>query len=233
MENEIRRELMEYLAGFVTENKLRKFDDVLASRTRHVTVVLEDIFQPHNASAVMRSCDLFGVQDVHVIENTNRFTVNPGVTVGATKWLNLHRHRQRGADNTTACLTSLKEQGFRIVATTPHRNDVQLPDLPIDKPFALIYGTEETGLSETALNLADEFVKIPQVGFTESFNISVSVALSLYDVMQRIWRSDLDWHLREEERRELRDAWVKKVLSRHQALAKRFFADRGIDPFPY
>ena len=226
MDEHLRQELIEYLSGFVTENKLNKFEEVLSFRTRHITVVLEDIFQPHNASAVMRSCDLFGVQDVHIIENSNRFTVNPGVTVGSSKWLNLNRYNKRGEDNTTACLNHLKEKGYRIVATTPHCDDVLLPDLSIEKPFALLYGTEETGLSDRAMELADEYMKIPQVGFTESFNISVSVALSLYDVAHRVWASGIDWQLSEEERIELRLRWLRKVVRRYQSLEDHFFATR-------
>ncbi|MCB2199256.1 RNA methyltransferase [bacterium] len=226
MDPKTRQELIDFLSGFVTDNKLAKFDEVLAYRTRYVTVALENIYQPHNASAVMRSCDLFGVQDVHIIENTNRFTVNPGVTVGSSKWLNLHRYNTRERDNTAPCLVGLKQQGYTIVATTPHQDDVLLPDLPIVKPIALVYGTEDTGLSDTALELADVYMKIPQVGFTESFNISVSVALSLYDIVQRVRDSDVEWQLSEEEKTELRLAWLKKVLKRFQNLEGQFFAAR-------
>lgn len=226
MDTKTRQELMDYLSGFITENKLAKFEEVLASRTRYVTVALENIFQPHNASAVMRSCDLFGVQDVHIIENSNRFTVNPGVTVGSSKWLNLHRYNNREQDNTAPCLLGLKEQGYTIVATTPHQDDVLLRDLPVDEPIALVYGTEETGLSETALELADVYMKIPQVGFTESFNISVSVALSLYDIVERVRASDVAWQLSEEEKTELRLAWMRKVVKRFRNLEDRFFENR-------
>jgi len=223
----LQQDLIRYLTGFITDNKRDKYEEVLALRTRYITVVLEDIFQPHNASAVMRSCDLFGVQDIHVIENTNRFTVNPGVTVGSSKWLSLNRYNQRDADNTTACLSQLRARGYRIVATTPHRQDCLLHDLPVDKPFALLFGTEETGLSETALNLADEFVRIPQVGFTESFNISVSVALTLYDTTQRLRQSGLPIGLSEEEKAEIRLAWLRKSIRRSKMLEERFFEERG------
>jgi len=226
LDSKLRGEVIEFLAEFITDNKKNKFDEVLNMRTRHVTVVLEDIYQPHNASATIRSCDIFGIQNLHVIENRNRYTLNPGVTVGSSKWVTLHRYNTRDQDNTVPCINALKEKGYRIVATTPHRDDVLLPDLPIDQPLALIYGTEDTGLTETALEMADEYVRIPQAGFTESFNISVSVALSLYDIMNRLWRSEINWRLGEEEKLDLKLEWMRKVLARHKGLEERFWADR-------
>lgn len=220
-------ELLEYLSGFITDHKLRRFEQVLAQRTRHATVVLEDIFQPHNASATIRSCDLFGVQDLHVIEMRNRYTVNPGVAVGASKWVNLIRYGKRGEDNTTRCFQDLKEKGYRIVATTPHRDDVLIDELDITSPYALVFGTEETGLSETALDLADEYVRIPQVGFTESFNISVSVALCLYETTRRLRASSVNWRLSDEEIFQLRLAWARKVVRNSAMLEKEYLAGRG------
>ncbi len=217
-----RRELIDYLEKYVTGNKLAKFNAVLPNRTRHVTVVLEDIYQPHNASAVVRSCDLFGVQEMHVIENRHRYTLSSGVSVGASKWITLHRWNQRGEDNTTRCLGEIRNRGYRIVATTPRTDGVPLPDLPVEKPLALVFGTEETGLSAKALELADEAVTIPMVGFTESFNVSVSAALCLYEVMHRLWRSEVDWKLTAIEQEELRLVWMEKVLKRFPQLVKNF-----------
>ncbi len=227
MDLQTQLDLMDYLAGFLTEHKLERFEEVISNRTRHVTVVLEDIFQPHNASAVTRSCDCFGIQDLHVIENRNRYTVNPGVTVGSSKWVTLNRYNKQDENNTIDSINSLKEKGYRIVATTPHRDDVMLPELPIDQPFALIFGTEETGLTETALEMSDEFMRIPQVGFTESYNISVSVSLCLYDIMSRVWKSDLDWHLSDAEKRDIKITWMRKVLARHKGLEDRFWEQRA------
>jgi tRNA (guanosine-2'-O-)-methyltransferase len=220
----LRKALIKHLEEFLTENKRQRFDEVLPNRTRHVTVVVEDIYQPHNASATMRSCDLFGIQDLHVIENHHRYSLNPGVSVGASKWVTLHRWNQRGEDNTMLCLDDLKSKGYRVVATTPHENDILLPDLPVDQPFALVFGTEQTGLSQRAIDLADDFVKIPMVGFTESFNISVSVALCLYDVMHRLWRSEIDWKIPPEEHDELRLTWLQKAINKSPALIRDFLA---------
>jgi tRNA (guanosine-2'-O-)-methyltransferase len=220
--------LIKYLTGFVTENKMSKFRAVLPHRTRHITLALEDIYQPHNASATVRSADLFGIQDLHVIENRNRYTLSPGVSVGASKWVTIRRYNKRGEDNTGACIDDLRERGYRIVATSPHRDEVLLHDLPIDKPLALLFGTEETGLSPTALEMADEFVKIPQVGFTESFNISVSVAVTLYDLTMRLRDSAIDWRLSEVEQQDLLLVWIQKTLARFPQLVKSFLAERSV-----
>lgn len=224
---ETRRQLIGYLGDFVTENKMEKFSRVLPTRTRHITIALEDIYQPHNASATVRTCDLFGIQDLHVIENRNHYTLSPGVSVGASKWVTLHRYNQRGEDNTSACIMGLKEAGYRIVATTPHHDEVLLHDLPVDRPLALLFGTEETGLSDRALEQAEEYVKIPQVGFTESFNISVSVALVLYELTQRLRASDVDWRLSEEEQEILLLTWMQKTLSRFPQLVHNFLEEHG------
>ncbi len=219
--------LTEYLSGFITENKGQRFDEVLAQRTRHIVVALEDIYQPHNASATVRSCDCFGIQELHVIENRNRYTINPSITLGSSKWVELHRWNTPEHDNTTSCLSGLKQRGYRLVATTPHTDNL-LPDLDIQEPVALLFGTEETGLTDTALELADERVRIPMYGFTESFNISVSVALTLHDVITRMHRSELDWGLSERDRQEIRYRWVKKVLKKKKSelLERTFFTKR-------
>lgn len=225
----LRRALANHLEQFITENKRQRFEEVVANRTRHVTVVVEDIYQPHNASAAVRTCDLFGVQDLHVIENKHRYSLNPGVSVGASKWVTLHRWNQRGEDNTKRCFDDLKAKGFRVVATMPNEHDILLPDLPIDKPLALVFGTEQTGLSPRAAELADDFVKIPMVGFTESFNISVSVALCLYDVMHRLWRSEIDWRIPTDEHDELRLEWLQKAIAKSPALIQDFLANHPAD----
>src|SRR5688572_25411329 len=125
------KELIAYLSGFVSENRKKKFEEVIRFRTRHITIALEDIYQPHNASAVLRSCDCFGIQDVHIIENRNAYTVNPDVALGSSKWLNLYKYNQQ-EENTLSCIRSLKDKGYRLVATTPH-TDTSITELSIEK----------------------------------------------------------------------------------------------------
>ena len=215
------QELIDYLAEFVTQNKQDKMDTVIANRTRHVSLVLEDIFQPHNASAIVRSTECFGVQDIHVVADRNKFAATEGIALGASQWLSIKQY-----DETEACFAQLKKQGYRIVATTPHTNACFLSELPLDGKLALVFGTELEGLSKQALEHADEFVKIPMVGFTESFNVSVSVALSLYDTTQRLRASSIDWKLSPQDELDVRLDWLRAIVRGAPQLEKRFFAQK-------
>lgn len=219
---ENKKELLEHLLGFVSENKINLFDKIIRNRTRYITVVLEDIYQSHNASAVLRTCDCFGVQDVHVIQNVNKFEINPDVALGSAKWLNVFKY-DGGEPNSTSMYNHLRSQGYRIVATTPHKNDCMLDELKLDSKTALVFGTELNGLSEEAIKNADEFVKIPMVGFTESFNISVSAAIILHHLTEKLRASDKNWRLTEEEMIEIKLAWVKNVVKSSELIQKRLF----------
>ena len=180
-----RKALLAHLGEFVTPHKKSLFDKILASRTRYLTVVLEDIFQPHNASAVVRSCDCFGIQDLHVIENTNTYVVNPDVTLGSSKWVDIHRYNAQ-EDNTLECLEQMRTAGYTLIATTPDPDANSIFNYELNSPSALLFGTELTGLSEKAFGMADEKVRIPMYGFTESYNLSVSVALCLQVYREKI-----------------------------------------------
>jgi tRNA (guanosine-2'-O-)-methyltransferase len=221
MHLQTKQQLLDFLTGFISENKKNKFEANILQRTKYLTLVLEDIFQPHNASAVLRTCDCFGVQDVHIIENSNKYQVNPDVALGSSKWLTLYKYNA-GENNTTACLQRLKADGYRIVATTPHKNDHTPEDLPLDQKIALVFGTELEGLTGEAIAMADDFVKIPMYGFTESLNISVSAALLIRSLTERIRNSDILWQLSEEESIDIRIAWAKNVVRKSDVLEKEF-----------
>jgi tRNA (guanosine-2'-O-)-methyltransferase len=221
MEEQNKERLLEYLLSFASKNKKELFNKLLPQRTRHITVILEDIFQPQNASAVLRTCDCFGIQDVHIIENQNEYQINPRVVHGASDWLNLYKYDQQ-QNNTIYCLDRLKERGYKIVATTPHTESVSLHDLSLDQPTALLFGTEKDGLSEIAMNAADDHMYIPMYGFTESFNISVSAAICLHHLTHRMRQSDIEWQLSKEEQLELNLHWVKNALKDPEGLEKRF-----------
>ena len=221
------KELITYLSQFISETRRAKFDTVLNYRTRHITVVLEDLYQPHNASAVLRSCDIFGIQDIHIIENKNAYTVNKDIALGAPKWLNLNKYRKE-ENNSLDCIKKLKEQGYRIVATTPHEKDCNLEDLSVDKPLALFFGTELTGISDTVREYADEYVKIPMYGFTESFNISVCAALCLHSLKEKLHRSEIDWHLNDIEKEELLLRWLRNSIQKVELIEKDYFLKKNI-----
>ena len=219
---DVKQRLLTFLMEFVSVNKSEKFYSHIENRTRHITIVLEDIFQPHNASAVLRSCDCFGIQDVHIIENQNKYEVNPDVALGSSKWLSLNKYNKQ-VNNTIACLESLKNEGYRIIATTPDNNDFTPDDLPLDPKFALVFGTEMKGLSPEALALTDEFIRIPMVGFTESLNISVSAAILLFTLTERLRKSKIKWQIAEQERNDILLSWAKHAIKKSSLLEKEFF----------
>jgi tRNA (guanosine-2'-O-)-methyltransferase len=223
----IKKRFLEYLESFITENKLNLFDKVIRERTRHITVVLEDIYQSQNASAVLRSCDCFGIQDVHIIENRYEYYVNPDVALGSTKWLNMIKYNS-GDENTLACFESLRKQGYRIVATTPHKDDIMLDELDLRRKTALVFGTELEGLSNVAINHADAWVKIPMYGFTESYNISVSAAISLHHLTGKLRRSDISWQLTDAERIETRLQWARSVVKHADKHERAFLEKEGL-----
>ena len=215
------KDLLKYLSGFITENRLKKFDDLIQHRTRHLTVVLEDIYQPHNAAAVLRSCDCFGIQDVHVIENQNKFEANPDVELGSAKWITMIKHNAK-EENTADCIASLKKNGYKIVVTSPHKNDCTIEELDITNKTALFFGTEMRGATPVAFEQADAFVKIPMVGFTESLNISVSAAVTLYTLVARLKKSATRWQLSEEEIMKIKLQWIKNSLPKAELLEREF-----------
>ena len=219
--------LTDYLGNFLTPERRAKIETVLAYRTRYITVALEDLHTSQNAGAVLRNCDNFGIQDVHIIEQTTSFKVNLNVTRGCQKWLTIYRYAQQQG-NTSSCVETLKSKGYCVVATTPpHTEATTLSDLPLDRPIALLFGNELDGLSATALARADQLLKIPMYGFSESFNISVSAALCLQSICDRIRVSAYPWQLTTNEQQLLRLEWYRNSCKKAQQLESIFWKERG------
>jgi len=211
---------IDFFKEFLTDQRWDVFNKVIDERTRYMSVVLEDIYQSQNASAVLRTCDCFGVQDVHVIENVNQFKINPDVVLGSTKWLNLYNYNSF-ENNTLSTIQTLKSNGYRIVATTPHNNDVELDNFDLEKgKFALFFGSELPGLSNIVMENADEFLKIPMYGFTESFNISVSAAIILHHLTFKLRKSLIEWKLSEIEKDEILYNWIKTSVKDSDKIEK-------------
>ena len=222
----MQKKLINYLSGFITPERLRLFEKILDNRTAYITVVLEDIFQPQNASAVLRTCDCFGIQHVHVIENRNKFKVDNDVALGASKWLTIHKY-SRKAENSLEAINFLKKEGYRIVATSPHHNDQLLPDFDLNKgKSALVFGSELPGISEIIMQEADEFLKIPMTGFTESFNISVSAAIILYKLTEILGNQEaIDWQLTMQEKDAIKLQWLRNSIKRSSLLEQHFLKE--------
>ncbi len=212
---------LNYLEDFVSEKRKATFYRVLEERTRHFTVVLEDIYQPHNSSAVIRSCDIFGVQDVHVIQNKYSSKVSRHVAKGSQKWLDIKKYN-KSATNTKDCLDALRNEGYQIIATTPHNESCVLHEFDITKKSAFVFGVEKEGVSEYTMNQADGFLKIPMVGFTESLNISVAAAIILQDITTKLRASNIEWQLTTREKEVLYFDWVQKSIKSIKKISERY-----------
>jgi tRNA (guanosine-2'-O-)-methyltransferase len=217
-------DLVNFLKQFVTDERNEVFEKVLNERTRYITVALEDIYQSQNASAVLRTSDCVGIQDVHIIENRNSFDVNPDVVLGSSKWLNLKKYN-KAENNSIEAINNLRKNGYRIVATTPHTNDVDLDNFDLNKgKVALFFGTEQTGLSDLIIENADEYLKIPMHGFTESFNISVSAAIVLFHLTNKLRNSDLNWQLSDNEKEIINLDWLTTSVKSSSHLIEEFLS---------
>lgn len=215
-------ELTGHLLTIVNAGRVERIDSTLANRTRHITVVLENIYQSHNASAVVRSCECFGFQDLHVIESSNRFEPNKNIVQGAAKWVTMHRYR--GSNATTRCLQGLRDAGYRVAAMSPEPGSVPVADLPVGRPLALCFGSEEPGLSDEARALADFTTAIPMQGFTRSLNLSVSAGVALERLGARLRGAHTEWGLPRAERQRLRALWLAQSTPAGRSIVDRFLA---------
>lgn len=209
---------LNFLENMLTDNRKDKFLKILENRTNHFTVVVEDVFQMHNTSAVMRSCEVFGIQELSIIEQRYGKTIDKEIAMGAQKWVDI-----TSFDDVQTCINTTKEKGYQLIATTPHENDCLLDDFDITKPSALFFGTERDGLSTEILEQADGFLKIPMVGFTESLNISVSAAIIIQNLMSRLRKSDIKWQITQEEMLEKRLTWTKNSIKDIKRIEERYF----------
>ena len=210
--------LVEFLESHLTPRRKKLFRQVIENRTNHFTVATQDVYQLHNTSAVIRSCDVFGVQNIHVVEEMNLKKIDREIAMGAQKWVDINRY-----NSTMECIDALKGENYRIVATSPHIGK-DLQDFDISSPAAIFFGTETEGLSQEVLDEADEYIRIPMVGFTESLNISVSAAIILQDITSRLRKSDLSWEFSREEKLQKRYEWATKNLKNSAELIEGFQA---------
>lgn len=209
-----------YLEDFLTENRKERFSEVLKKRTNHFTVAVEDIFQFHNTSAVMRSCEVFGIQELNIVEQRFGKDIDKEIAMGAQKWVDINKY-----DTIGNCIESLKEKGYQIIATTPHNDSCLLHEFDVTKKSALFFGTEKEGLSEEVMSKADGYLKIPMVGFTESLNISVSAAIIIQDLTNRLRQSDVNWQLSDDEILEKRLLWAKNTIKDSKRIEERYYSE--------
>ena len=216
------QKLINYLSGFINEERRECLRKILEDRTRHITVVLEDIYQPQNASAVVRTCECLGIQEIHVIEKRYEYRLSPAVVQGASKWVDLIKYNETQQDNGRACIENLKQRGYRIIAMDPAPEGKTLEQLDISNKLALCFGSEEPGLSATLQGLADETVRIPIHGFTQSYNLSVSAGISLYILVTALRNSAVDWQLDEPDATDLYIKWLAQSTPAGEQLLENY-----------
>jgi tRNA (guanosine-2'-O-)-methyltransferase len=217
MKNTTDLQYLNYLETIITPKRREKFLKILQQRTKHFTVAIEDVFQLHNTSAVMRTCEVFGIQEINVIEAKYGKNIDKEIAMGAQKWVDVNRF-----DSTLACLNDIKNKSYRVIATSPHDDSCLMEDFDISTPFALFFGTERDGLSEEVMKQADGLLKIPMYGFTESLNISSSAAIIIQNLSERLRRSNINWHLNEEEIFEKRIDWAKKSIKDIDYITRKY-----------
>ncbi len=205
----------------ITPNKVSMFERIAPQRSRHLVVGLENIQQDHNASAIMRSMDCLGFQELHLIEKNNSYQFQRDIALGAARWLDVAQH-QEGQEPVLDAIANLKNKGYRIVATSPHHKAVTPQTIDISQPIALFFGAEKHGISAELEAHADEFLHIPMHGFTESFNLSVSAAIVLSALRTRLEASQLHWLLTKEDQTRLKIEWCERILNGGPQLAQKF-----------
>ena len=222
------------LAPFVSERRRDRIEAALSSRTRDLVLVLEDIHNDHNSSAVMRTAEALGILELHVVAQRSAFKVSDKISSGAHKWLDV-----RGHDSIESAYAHLRRRGYQIWASHFHgdanpsdRTGTPAPVLPIDRipidlPIAMVFGNELDGLTSAAIEQADHWFCVPMRGFVESLNISVAAAISMYDVRARRHREGLLRGLQDEDVRRLRAAWYAMSVR----AAELILAQAGL-PFP-
>jgi len=216
--------LYQYLSRFLSESRTQRFEEVLRWRTCHFTVAVEDIYQQHNASAIIRTCDCLGIQDISVMERGNEFKLAKGMARGAEKWVDVQYYSEPPLTNSvTACLDSLKSQGYQIAAAAPHYDQQKPQSFDIQVRTAFFFGHEKYGLSEEVIERADQRIAIPAFGFTESYNVSVAAALLLYELTARLHQStEINWQLSEDKKMEKRVDWAKKSILNVEKILERY-----------
>lgn len=209
-----------YMSQFLTEERVEVLRRTLASRTRYMTILTENTFHPQNASALVRHCEAFGLQDLHTVETRCKFNPNVNIVRGTDKWVDITRH-----ESTEEAISTLKGAGYRLVATTPHRESCTPETFDVAKgPFCLVFGTEHAGVSDEIIEVADEYLRIPMCGMVESLNVSASAAILIYMLSQRMRLTpSIDWALKEDDAREMLFRWVMSSVKDSERILEREF----------
>ena len=208
------------LAPLLTAERIARIDEVIAARLGSVVPVVEDTYDPRNAAATIRTTEAIGLGELHVIELEDRFSASGGVTRGAHKWIELHRWK-----SAEAAIGGLRSRGFRVYATLPGAPHT-IDDVDVTTPIAVAFGNEHDGLTQSAIDACDGALGVPMYGFTESFNLSVTVALAMTRIAARRRAAiGTTGDLEEVRRRELRARWFALKIRGALGILQRALGD--------
>ena len=206
-----------YLQQFLTEERLQKIEHYSAESSDFVLPVMEDIYQFRNAAAIVRSVEACGFHKVIAMEKENIFEPNLRVTKGADTWVEVDK-----MPRTIESLKQIKNRGYKVVAVSAENNAKMLPEYEIKEPIALVFGTEWEGTTDELLDFADETLAIPMYGFTKSFNVSVAAAICMYELKQKLLKSNIDYKLSEEKLLKLRINWAVNSIKSGKEILEKF-----------
>lgn len=213
----------EYLKQFLTEERLRKIEHFAPESSDFVLPVLEDVYQFRNAAAIVRSVEACGFHKVVALQEENNFEPNLKVTKGADTWVEVEK-----LPRNMESFQKIKDKGYKIVAVSLENNAKMLPDYEITEPIALVFGTEMEGVSQEILDFADETLAIPMYGFTRSFNVSVAASICMYELKQKLMKSDIDYKLNEEKLLRKKILWTVNSIRSGQQIFEKYLRDNKI-----
>ncbi len=211
------QETFDYLKQFLTDERLSKIEHFSKESSDFVLPVMEDVYQFRNAAAIVRSVEACGFHHVIALEEENVFNPNLKVTKGAETWVQVEK-----MSNNLDSLKEIKNRGYKILAVSPEKNATMLPDYEVKEPIALVFGTELEGVSDEILDFADETLAIPMYGFTKSFNVSVAAAICMYELKQKLMKSEINYELSDEKLLEMKIRWTVNSIRSGEELLKRF-----------
>ncbi len=210
-------ERLEYMSQFLTDERREVLRRTLDQRTHYMRILTENMFHPQNASAIMRHCEAFGIQQIHTVEDRCKFDPSVNIVRGTQKWVDVEHH-----ETTAEALAALKAEGYRIVATTPHRCSVTPETFDVTKgKFVLVFGTEHAGISDEVIEAADDFLMIPMCGMVESLNVSASAAILIYMLSERIRQSVDGWQLSDDEKLKLLTRWTMSSVRDFEGILRK------------
>lgn len=214
------QQIYDYLKNFLTDERLSKIEHFAPESSDFILPVIEDIYQFRNAAAIVRSVEACGFHKVVALQEDNTFEPNLRVTKGADTWVEVER-----LPRNMESFQHIKDRGYKMVAVSLEKNAKFLPEYEITEPIALVFGTEMQGVTEEILDFADETLAIPMYGFTRSFNVSVAASICMYELKQKLIKSNIDYKLNEEKLLQMKIRWAVNSIKSGQQIYDRFLKE--------